>query len=68
MSDDDDYGDLVGIRQRRVKVIAWVVIAALIVTAHSWGALTIPVALAFVLSAAVVLGTAWGDRPWRARQ
>ncbi|PAU90613.1 hypothetical protein CK505_09615 [Kocuria sp. WN036] len=44
------------------------VIAALIVDAHSWGALTIPVALAFVLSAAVVLGTAWGDRPWRARQ
>ncbi|MFL2000853.1 MULTISPECIES: hypothetical protein [unclassified Microbacterium] len=32
MSNDEDYGDLVGVRQRRVKVIAWVVIAALIIT------------------------------------
>ena len=44
------------------------VIAVLIVTNHSWGALTIPVALAFVLSAAVVLGASWGDRPWMARR
>ncbi len=44
------------------------VIAALIATSDSWGALTIPVALAFVLSAAVVLGTAWGDRPWTGRR
>lgn len=43
-------------------------IAALIATAHSWGAMTIPVALAFALSAAVVLATAWDDRPWRARR
>ena len=43
-------------------------IAALIATSHSWGALTIPVVLAFVLSAAVALGTAWGDRPWMTRR
>jgi hypothetical protein len=32
MSDDEDYGDLSGARQRRTKVVAWVVIAALILT------------------------------------
>jgi hypothetical protein len=45
-----------------------VVIAALIATNHSWGALTIPIALAFALSAAVVLSTAWPHRPWTARR
>jgi hypothetical protein len=48
--------------------LAPLVIAALIATNHSWGALTVPVALAFALSAAVVLGTAWGDRPWTGRR
>lgn len=32
MSDDEDYGELAGTRQRRVKVVAWVVIVALILT------------------------------------
>jgi hypothetical protein len=32
MTDDEDYGDLAGTRQRRVKMVAWVVIAALIIT------------------------------------
>ena len=32
MTDDEDYGEFAGARQRRVKVIAWVVIAALIIT------------------------------------
>ncbi|MFG6444529.1 hypothetical protein ACFXQA_04570 [Microbacterium sp. P07] len=32
MSNDEDYGELAGARQRRVKVVAWVVIAALLIT------------------------------------
>lgn len=30
--DGDEYEEFAGIRQRRIKVVAWVVIAALIVT------------------------------------
>lgn len=32
MSDDEDYGELATQRQRRIKLVAWVVIAALIIT------------------------------------
>lgn len=32
MSNDDDYGDFAATRQRRTKVVAWVAIAALIIT------------------------------------
>jgi hypothetical protein len=30
MTDDDDYGAFTGARQRRIRVVAWVVIVALI--------------------------------------
>lgn len=48
--------------------IAPLFIAVLIATRHSWGALTIPVASAFVLIAVMVLVAAWPDRPWTARR
>lgn len=38
--------------------------AALVVSSQSWGTLSIPVAVALVLAAAVVLGVRWDDRPW----
>lgn len=40
------------------------VIAMLVLTNDSWGVLTIPVAIAFVLTAAVTLVVGWNDRPW----
>jgi len=33
MADDDEYGSLSERRQRRIKITAWVVIVALILTA-----------------------------------
>ncbi|MFG6402402.1 MULTISPECIES: hypothetical protein [unclassified Microbacterium] len=32
MSDDEEYGEFAASRQRRVKLTAWIVIAALILT------------------------------------
>jgi hypothetical protein len=37
--------------------------AVLILTNQSWGILTVPIAVAFVLTAAVALSVGWGDRP-----
>lgn len=32
MTDDEEMDEFAGLRQRRVKIVAWVVIAALILT------------------------------------
>lgn len=44
------------------------VIAALVLANQSWGALTIPVAVALAAVAVGALGVGWGRRPWAERQ
>jgi hypothetical protein len=44
------------------------VIAALILINHSWGALTIPLAGLVVIAAAIALRAGWSDRPWAAKK
>lgn len=44
------------------------VIATLIFTMQSWGALTIPVVIFLLLSALITPGVGWADRPWAKEQ
>lgn len=43
-------------------------IAVLVLANQSWGALTVPVAVAFVLVAAAAAVVGWHRRPWRSRR
>lgn len=43
-------------------------IAALVLVMNSWGALTVPVALALLLGALLTAVSRWGDRPWSERR
>ena len=59
---------MTGPMMRQMAAASAAAFAALVLANQSWGALTIPVAVAVLLAAAGALAVGWDRRPWATGQ